>query len=197
MLPLRPLPRRSSLVPEGPQDPWRHYAEAQEHPKDKDGRLSRNTAPIGQQIGSGMTQAADALGITLNIINAGESRRHSKAPGARRSKLHQRRSSRLAIHDEMTAQLAQAHSMNIPVITLFTNTPHDDRHLRNADFALLGKLEADFVIAKSAVRPRLRPSMSRCLPLLRTTASMQATLKAHCPGCTLALSVQPLWHRND
>jgi ABC-type sugar transport system substrate-binding protein len=146
-------------------------------------------APIGQEIGDGMSRAAAALGIKLTTINAGESPQTLQSAWSQVFQTPPAAVIILALPaSEMTAELQEAKSKHIQVITLFTaNSPLTYDIYGNKQFKLLGKLEASFVIAKSGASANVaefyEPELSGAT---LTSAVIQSTFTAHCPGCSFA-----------
>jgi ABC-type sugar transport system substrate-binding protein len=145
-------------------------------------------APIGQEIGDGMSRAAAAIGFKLTTINAGESPQTLQSAW---SQVFQTPPAAVVIlalpASEMTAELQEAKSKHIPVITLFTaNSPLTNDIYGNPQFDTLGRLEANFVIAESGAKANVaefyEPELSGAS---RTSYVIQKTFTAHCPGCSL------------
>jgi ribose transport system substrate-binding protein len=158
-------------------------------PKGKTVDYLEEPLPIGQEFQVGISAAAAALGMKATTINSGFT---PQTMASAWSQVFQSPPSAVVILGtpaaEITPELQQAKAMHIPVVTLFTNdSPYWTDIFGQSGFKLLGKLEADFVIANSGAKANLVDFYEPELPgAAGTLASAVSTVKSGCHACAMA-----------
>ncbi len=165
-------------------------------PKGKTIDYFGSSLPISQEFDAGIGAAAKAIGMKLTTINAGFT---PQTISSAFSQAFQAPPAAILLlgtpASEITPQLQEAQAKHIPVITLFTSpsTYWAANIFSNTQFARLGRLEADFVIAKSAAKANVAVFYEPELPgAAGTTAFIQSTFKSGCPSCVVGTQKLPL-----
>jgi ribose transport system substrate-binding protein len=158
-------------------------------PKGKTVDFLEQPVPIGQEYQVGITHAAAAIGMKATTINAGLT---PATMSSAWSQVFQTPPSAVIIlgvpANEIVPELQEAKADHIPVVTDFTtNSPYWAADIiGNTQFGLLGKLEANFVIANSDAKAKIADFYEPDLPgAAGITTSFEQTIRSDCAGCQL------------
>jgi ribose transport system substrate-binding protein len=149
-----------------------------------------NGTPIGGEVLAGVAQASKVLGVSLKIIQGGVTPQaltvawNQVAANPPAAVVSAGDPASLIGH-----QLEELRAKHVPVIELFTaNSPLFAADLfSNAQYAQLGRLEADYIIAKSNGKAHiLIVAVPQLSALQGVAATIEQTVKSGCSGCTVS-----------